>query len=115
MLRPYDCPECGKVIRGIVYFFPEEDRSPSCPECGNNELEKKLIIHLLIGKPGNLKLACPRGQALAEQGPKKRPTHLCSIASACTCYDCLEAVGHDLGEGEVPTRQKASLYQDPIE
>lgn len=113
MYVPYGCPNCGNVKRGVVHFFDKDVREPVCPECGQGELKKKNIIHLLVGKPGNYKIACARGQELSDKG--QRPSYICSIAAAATCYECLEAVDHDLGDGEVPTRQKASLHHVPIE
>lgn len=115
MLQPYKCIPCGNIKRGVVYFFPETQKNPKCPEC-EEELSKLLIIHLMLeqkGRPPMVKVACGLDPKKIQKERPGKKLHLCGVDSAATCHDCLKAVEYPLGDTKIPTRQPAVLH--PVE
>lgn len=107
---PYKCIPCGNVKRGTVYFFPEDQKEPACPQC-DEKLTKLLTVHLMLeGKPPVVRVACGIDPKKIQKARPGKKLHLCGVASAATCYECLKAVEHDLGEGDIPTREPAVLH-----
>ncbi len=48
-LYEYQCPDCGENFDKIV-SFSEADKIPVCPQCGEQNTQKKISAGALIGK-----------------------------------------------------------------